>query len=131
LFLASQVFKGPKVLGISVDEPQVCLRETVARITKDLMDLVDEEIDIDPGQIQINASYTGEGYGIMNDRDRKAIRIFAEKEGILLDPVYTGRAGGGLLDLIHQGFFAKDQKILFWHTGGTPGLFAEQYLRDI
>jgi 1-aminocyclopropane-1-carboxylate deaminase/D-cysteine desulfhydrase-like pyridoxal-dependent ACC family enzyme len=48
----------------------------------------------------------------------------------LLDPVYTGRVAGGLLDLIRKGFFSRDEKVLFWHTGGTPALFAEKY-RDI
>lgn len=131
LFLASQVFKGPKVLGISVDEPENQLRDTVIRISGDLADVLGLDIQIDPEEIHVNADYTGEGYGIMNDRDSEAIRLFAEKEGILLDPVYTGRAAGGLIDIIHKGFFGSDQKALFWHTGGTPGLFADRYIKDI
>jgi D-cysteine desulfhydrase len=47
----------------------------------------------------------------------------ARSEGILLDPVYTGRAFGGLLDLIRRGVFQRDERVLFWHTGGTAGLF--------
>jgi D-cysteine desulfhydrase family pyridoxal phosphate-dependent enzyme len=131
LFLASQVFNGPRVLGISVDEPEKHLRDTVARISGDLARLLGLETVIDPVEIQVNAAYTGEGYGIMNERDRDAIRLFADAEGILLDPVYTGRAAGGLVDLIREGFFDKDHKVLFWHTGGTPGLFADQYLPKI
>ena len=131
LFLASQVFKGPRVLGISVDEPEMHLRETVASITGDLVGLLGLETVINPEEIHVDAAYTGEGYGIMNDVDREAIRLFAEAEGILLDPVYTGRAAGGLVDLIRKGFFEKDQKVLFWHTGGTPGLFADRYIKEI
>ena len=131
LFLASQVFEGPRVLGISVDEPEDRLRDTIARISIDLKGELDQDLEIIPEEILVNANYTGAGYGIMNDRDRKAIRLFAEAEGILLDPVYTGRAAGGLLDLIRQGFFSKGQKVLFWHTGGTPGLFADRYLLDL
>jgi D-cysteine desulfhydrase len=63
----------------------------------------------------------------MTDPEREAIRIFARTEGILLDPVYTGRAAGGLLELIRGGFFPSDARILFWHTGGQPALFAEPY----
>lgn len=53
-----------------------------------------------------------------------AIRDVARYEGILLGPVYTARAMGGLIDLIQKGYFTKDQIVLFWHTGGTPELFA-------
>ncbi len=131
LFLASQVFNGPRVLGISVDEPEDRLRETVAKISKDLMGMLGQDRGIIPGEIRVDASYTGEGYGIMNDRDRNAIRLFAETEGILLDPVYTGRAAGGLVDLIRNGSLVQGEKVLFWHTGGTPGLFADRYIHEI
>jgi 1-aminocyclopropane-1-carboxylate deaminase/D-cysteine desulfhydrase-like pyridoxal-dependent ACC family enzyme len=49
----------------------------------------------------------------------------------LLDPVYTGRAAVGLLDLIRKGFFKPKEKVLFWHTGGTPALFAEAYSQGL
>jgi D-cysteine desulfhydrase family pyridoxal phosphate-dependent enzyme len=131
LFTASQDITGPRILGISVDEPEEHLRETVATISSDLIRLLDQEIKIDPNQILVDASYTGEGYGIMNELDRKAIRLFAETEGILIDPVYTGRAAGGLVDLIEKGFFDKNHRVVFWHTGGTPALFANRYLKAI
>ena len=51
----------------------------------------------------------------------------AETEGLLLDPVYTGRAFGGLLELTKKGFFRREQTVLFWHTGGTPELFVSEY----
>lgn len=131
LFLASQVYPGPRILGISVDEPEGHLRDTVARISGELAGLLGLDTSIDPQEIHVNGAYTGEGYGIMNERDREAIRLFADAEGLLLDPVYTGRAAGGLVDLIRGGFFEKGQKVLFWHTGGTPGLFADRYINDI
>jgi D-cysteine desulfhydrase family pyridoxal phosphate-dependent enzyme len=131
LFLASQIYQGPRVLGISVDEPDFRLKDTISRICGELLSLLDQDIMIDPEEILVDASYIGKGYGKFNQRDRKAIRLFAETEGILLDPVYTGRAAGGLLDLIHKGYFSKDQSVLFWHTGGTPGLFADRYIKDI
>ncbi|HJS29807.1 MAG TPA: D-cysteine desulfhydrase family protein, partial [Anaerolineales bacterium] len=58
---------------------------------------------------------------------KEAILLFARQEGILVDPVYTGRAAAGLITLIRQGFFGRDETVLFWHTGGTPALFADRY----
>jgi 1-aminocyclopropane-1-carboxylate deaminase/D-cysteine desulfhydrase-like pyridoxal-dependent ACC family enzyme len=59
--------------------------------------------------------------------EREAVRLFARLEGLLLDPVYTARAAAGMIDLIRRGHFKKDDCVLFWHTGGQPALFAEQY----
>jgi 1-aminocyclopropane-1-carboxylate deaminase/D-cysteine desulfhydrase-like pyridoxal-dependent ACC family enzyme len=63
----------------------------------------------------------------MGQPELEAIRLFARTEGLLLDPVYTARAAAGLIDLTYRGFFASGQTVLFWHTGGTPALFAEKY----
>ena len=65
----------------------------------------------------------------MSDLEREAIRLLASREGIVLDPVYTGRAMGALLDLIRKKAFRSDETILFWHTGGAPALFA--YAKDL
>ena len=131
LFLGSKLLGGSQVLGISVDQPAAGLQETVRGIARDLCELLEQEVEISPEEIKVTDSYLGKGYGIMNERDRQAIHVFAEREGILLDPVYTGRAAGGLLDLIQSGFFQPGQRVLFWHTGGTPGLFADRYQADL
>jgi len=60
----------------------------------------------------------------MGQRERETIRLLAKLEGILVDPVYTGKAFGGMLDLIRKGAIGKDERVLFWHTGGQPALFA-------
>lgn len=78
----------------------------------------------DASQMLVNADYLGGGYGVVGDLERAAIRLLASTEGILLDPVYTGRAFGALVDLIRKGRFVSGQNVLFWHTGGTPALFA-------
>ncbi len=75
----------------------------------------------------VNDQYLGKGYGIPSQQEVEAIRLFARYEGLLLDPVYTGRAAAGLLDLVRTGFFTPQDRVLFWHTGGTPALFAERY----
>jgi D-cysteine desulfhydrase len=77
----------------------------------------DEEVLIDDG-------YIGDGYAVLGDPEREAIHLFARYEGLVLDPVYTGRAAAGLIDLIREGHINEDEQILFWHTGGTPALFA-------
>jgi L-cysteate sulfo-lyase len=61
---------------------------------------------------------------MVTDLERDAISAFAGQEGILLDPVYTGRAAGGMLTLAREGQFQPGEKVLLWHTGGTPALFA-------
>ncbi len=75
-------------------------------------------------QIGLNSDYLGEGYGVLGNAEREAIALMASQEGILLDPVYSGRAFSGLLGMIRQGQIAKDDRVLFWHTGGSPALFA-------
>jgi len=117
-----------KILGISVDETEDQLKENVISIVQDLAGHKGQGKKLFENDILVNADYTGEGYGIMNEKDREAIHLFAANEGILLDPVYTGRAGAGLIDLVRKEFFKKGERVLFWHTGGTPGLFADQYL---
>lgn len=64
------------------------------------------------------------GYGVITDAEREAIRLMARTEGILLDPVYTARAFGQMVDFIRDGVYAPEETLLFWHTGGVAGLFA-------
>ena len=65
----------------------------------------------------------------MSDLEREAIRLLPSREGVVLDPVYTGRAMGALVDLIRNKVFRSDETVLFWHTGGAPALFA--YVKDL
>ena len=120
-----------KILGISVDESEEQLKKNVLSIVHELSEQMGEGPGLTENDILVNADYTGDGYGIMNENDREAIHLFAANEGLLLDPVYTGRAAAGLIDLIRKGFFNSDESVLFWHTGGTPGLFADRYLAII
>ena len=72
----------------------------------------------------LNCDYLGSGYAMPGELEFDAIRTLARTEGILLGPVYTARAMGGLIHLIRTRFFSKGQTVLFWHTGGTPEVFA-------
>jgi D-cysteine desulfhydrase family pyridoxal phosphate-dependent enzyme len=116
-----------RILGISVDQPEGTLKGRVAELATAAADHLGESITFSPSQVEVNADYLGGGYGVMGDLEREAIDLFARREGLLLDPVYTGRAAGALVDLIRKGFFEPGQKVLFWHTGGTPALFADKY----
>ena len=76
-----------------------------------------------PKDVVANCNYVGEGYGIPTAGCLEAIRMFAELEGLLLDPVYSAKAAAGLIDLIRNGKFSAGQRVLFWHTGGAAALF--------
>jgi D-cysteine desulfhydrase family pyridoxal phosphate-dependent enzyme len=116
-----------KILGISIDHPQSELQERVASLATEASDRLGEKILFSPDDILVNDSYLGGGYSIMGVPEKEAVRLFAMNEGLLLDPVYTGRAAAGMIDLIRQGFFQEQDTVLFWHTGGIPALFAQPY----
>lgn len=116
-----------KVLGISVDEHKADLQARVANLAADTSDFLGEKYEFSPDDILVNADYLGGGYGVMGAGEEEAIHLFARHEGVLLDPVYTGRAAAGLIDLIRKGAFRSDESVLFWHTGGAPALFSERY----
>ena len=123
-------FKG-KVLGISIDEPEAWLKKNVSALASDASEKLGERIDFTPDDVLANEDYCKAGYGVLTDAEREAVTLFAKYEGLLLDPVYTGRAGAGMIDLIRKGFFKKDETVLFWHTGGQPALFADKYANRI
>jgi len=120
-----------KVLGISIDEPEAWLKTRVSELASDASELLGERIDFTRDDVLANEEYCQAGYGVLTDAEREAVKLFARMEGLLLDPVYTGRAAAGMLDLIRKGFFKKDETVLFWHTGGAPALFAEKYANKI
>ncbi len=122
-------FKG-KVLGISVDESEEWLKKEVSKLASATSEKLGDQIEFTPADVLVNADYCAAGYGIVTEREREAIRLFAEYEGLLLDPVYTGRAAGGLIDLIRKGFFKKSETVLLLHTGGQPALFANHYAAE-
>ena len=132
LVLGQRVFgyKG-KVLGISIDESEEWLKSHVSKLASDASEKMGERIEFTPADVMATADYCGAGYGVLTDAEREAVKLFAKYEGLLLDPVYTGRAAAGMIDLIRKGFFKKDETVLFWHTGGQPALFADKYANKI
>ena len=117
-----------EILGISVDEPADELTGLVASLASETARFIGEDWQFLAGDVLVNDQYTGGGYAVMGQPEVEAIRLFAQQEALLLDPVYTGRAAAGLIDLIRQGKFSSSETVLFWHTGGGPALFASRYL---
>ena len=123
-------YKG-KVLGISIDESEEWLKSHVSALASEAAEKLGEPVKFGPEDVLANADYCKAGYGIFGAGEREAIRLFGKYEGLLLDPVYTGRAAAGLIDLIRKGVFKKGETVLFWNTGGQPALFADKYQSDL
>ena len=118
----SHAFRGTstKVLGMACDpEPEIV--DDFARLSEGLSHLVDVE-PIPASEFLLNLDYVGPGYGVASKAGNAAIDYLARREGILLDPIYSGKAFSGLLDLVRRGEIKG--RVCFWHTGGLPALFA-------
>jgi len=120
-----------KLLGVSVDESEEWLKQNVSELASLVSEKFGKRIEFTPNEVSANASYCSAGYGVLTEQEREALRLFATCEGLLLDPVYTGRAAAGMIDLIRKGFFKRDDTVLFLHTGGQPALFADQYANKL
>ncbi|MCF6246423.1 MAG: D-cysteine desulfhydrase family protein [Desulfobacula sp.] len=119
-------FRGD-VMGISIDQLKTGsdpFPPVLTEIANSTAERIGSGIRMTDADFSLNCDYLGAGYAKPGDLEFNAIRDLAQYEGILLGPVYTARAMGGFLDLIQKGHFTKDHTVLFWHTGGTPELFA-------
>ncbi len=116
-----------RVTGIAIDkvgDAEKSLGELILELANATAQFLGTGIRLTPAELHLDEGYSGSGYGEVSPGDREAIHLLARHEGILLDPVYTGRAMAGLIDKVRQGCFRPDEKVLFWHTGGAPALFA-------
>ena len=117
-FTGRILLEGVRIASTSAPADPLASVRTLASETAALLGFAFET-----GEIALREDFLGEGYGIVGEAERRAIRLVARAEGILLDPVYTGRAFAALLSMIHAGEFRKGQSVLFWHSGGSPALF--------
>ncbi len=111
------------VLGIGVRAPKEKQEAMVFELTQKTLELFGKPELVSPEDVVANSDYVGEGYGIPARSTVEAIRLLAELEGILFDPVYSGKGMAGLIDLVRKGFFKKNERIVFLHTGGSAALF--------
>jgi 1-aminocyclopropane-1-carboxylate deaminase/D-cysteine desulfhydrase-like pyridoxal-dependent ACC family enzyme len=119
-----------KVLGISVDEGAAVLQARVTALANETAARLGVEEKFSADRVRVDDGFLGGGYAVLGAAESEAIQLFARKEGLLLDPVYTGRAAAGLIARARQGLFQSGETVLFWHTGGAPALFADTY-RDL
>jgi len=116
-----------KLMPIKIDKDEdfkVSLTSEVLTILKQAEKEIPLEKTYKDEDIFIIKNYNKEDYGKLTNQEQKAIDTLAKTEGILLDPVYTGRAFFGMLDMLERKQLPKNSQILFWHTGGIPALFA-------
>ncbi|MBT3556751.1 MAG: D-cysteine desulfhydrase [Rhodospirillales bacterium] len=114
---------GVPLLGVGVRAPKDKQEENVFKLALATAEKVGCPGAVKREDVVANCDYVGEGYGIPADSTIEAITMLAQLEGILLDPVYSGKGMAGLIDLCRQGFFKKDQNVVFLHTGGSAALF--------
>jgi D-cysteine desulfhydrase/L-cysteate sulfo-lyase len=111
-------------LGISVSRSRDVAAEKVATLVNETATFLGLGHRIEPSEVAVVDDYIGPGYGEASAGAAEAIRLVARTEGVFLDPVYTGKAMAGLIDLVRRGRFERSATVVFLHTGGTPAIFA-------
>lgn len=117
-----------KVMGVSVRHPKDKQIKAVHRLAEATAELVGTRVGVPIEAVEVDDRYVGPGYGQPTTEMVEAVELFARTEGMLLDPVYSGKGAAGLIGLIRQGFFSEDETVIFLHTGGSAALFAYQEL---
>ena len=117
------------VIGVNVSRKKDLQEEMVYSLVQKTAAHVGIKSEIPRSSVVCFDEYVGPGYSLPTPEMSEAVKMLAQYEAILMDPVYTGKAMAGFIDLIRKGYFEKDEKLLFIHTGGSPGLYA--YMADI
>lgn len=112
------------LIGISVNRPHDRQQQAVYHLACSTAERICPAVKLALEDVVVFDGYVGPGYSLPTDGMVEAVQLLARKEAILMDPVYTGKAMAGMLDLIRQGYFKKDDRVLFVHTGGSPALYA-------
>lgn len=115
-----------KIVGINIakdDSSENALKDHIIKISNEAARFIHSDIKVTTKDITLIKGYDEAGYGVLTEMEQKAISTLSLKEGIILDPVYSGRAFAGLLDMLTKNYFKKGSTILFWHTGGAPANF--------
>lgn len=115
---------GIPVSGVNVSRPKDVQEDIVYKLAKETASLVGMRGELPKEEIICFDQYVGPGYSIPTDSMIEAVKLLAQTESILLDPVYSGKAMAGLIDLIRNDHFLPGANVLFLHTGGSPALYA-------
>lgn len=113
-----------KLVGISPWLSEDQLRGKIHHCIKETLAVLKQTVSVRDEDILLSDDYIGEGYGIPTQEGVEALKLLARTEAILLDPVYTSKAMAGCIDYIRKGIIKPTDRVLFWHTGGAPSLFA-------
>ena len=119
------------ILGVGVNAPQDVQEERVFKLAVETADLVGKPACVARDDIIADCNYIGPGYGQPTAAMNEAVLLLARTEGLLFDPVYSGKALAGMIDYVREGRFEKGQRIVFLHTGGAVGLFAYADILDL
>ena len=117
---------GVRVLGIGVRAPRDRQEANVHKLAEATAEYCGVRGGIARSAVEANCDYVGDGYGIPTQGMAEAVSLLAKLEGILLDPVYSGKGMAGLIDLIRRGKIASTERVVFIHTGGAVGLYGYQ-----
>jgi 1-aminocyclopropane-1-carboxylate deaminase/D-cysteine desulfhydrase-like pyridoxal-dependent ACC family enzyme len=116
-------YRGLQILGVSADDPATEIKDAALKAMVPMLRKLNLPSDVSADELNVDDSFIGEGYGINTDESREAMRLFADAEGVLLDPVYTSKGAAGLIAYCRRGEFKQTDRVLFWHTGGVMTLF--------
>ncbi len=119
-----------EVLGVSVSRPADLLGPRVETILQEVYQLLELEAPANP-PIFVEDGFVGRGYGLPTEQSTEALELLAKTEGVIIDPVYTAKAVAGLLHHVRSGYWPVGSRVLFWHTGGSPALFADQVFWEV
>ncbi|WP_372697331.1 D-cysteine desulfhydrase [Arthrobacter sp. JSM 101049] len=115
---------GIPVTGISVRAAKEPQEAKILDLANQTSQLAGAELEVPSDHVTVRDEFVGPGYSLPTREMTDAIQLFARTEGILLDPVYTGKTAAGLIGMIQEGAFDKDNDVLFIHTGGSPAIYA-------
>jgi|SRR5215211_7527776 L-cysteate sulfo-lyase len=121
---ASMTLKGTRVVGIDIDAEPERVRCDVVRYAKGAADLL--QTPFDEAGVEVVAGHAGPAYGVPHEATVEAIKLAGALEGLVLDPVYSGKGLAGLIALVCAGWWRPSENVVFLHTGGAPALFAFQ-----
>tara|TARA_Y100001960_G_scaffold173110_1_gene181461 strand:+ start:153 stop:1175 length:1023 start_codon:yes stop_codon:yes gene_type:complete len=124
MILGADVEKsGIQTVGMAISSDATVVIPKLKDLCNQTSEYYELGLSYEEKDIIFNDNYIGEGYGIPSEEMIEAVKLLARKEGIILDPVYSGKAFAGMVDLIKKGYFDKSKAVVFIHTGGTPALF--------
>ena len=115
--------------GVTVSRAASACEQRVTTLVSATGDFIGRALSLAPSDVIVHDGYVGAGYAKITPGAREAMQMLAQLEGIILDPVYTGKTMAGLIDRVRRGDIARGATLIFWHTGGAPGMFG--YAKDV